>query len=365
MACKLIWKSLAIAGGLVIAAATPVNAEDKGCSDAGKLKFACVSGNAEDVADLPGSDWIAISGTLRAVNVKTMEEVNLFPAAARLDMKTYPNCPGPLTGQEAADKKIHAHGINVRPGANGVHTLYDVHHGGRETIEVFEIDVKGKAPVSTWVGCVPSAPDAGFNGLAVLPNGGLAVTSFTRRSMGGFIGEKGKQTRARLTAGEDVSEIWEWQPGEKEWHLIPGSQGPGLNGLEASKDGKYLYASGWATGDIIRYTRGQNPPERKVIAHVDFHPDNMRWQPDGTLITAGQFGTVDDVLEECLGNKRCTKTASSVAIVDPNAGTVRVMLDKLPSNENIDLATAGQIKNGEIWVGSIGRGARIARIPLP
>src|SRR5262249_13892923 len=154
------------------------------------------------------------------------------------------------------------------------------------------------------------------NGLAVLPGGGLAVTSFTRRSMGGFRGEQGKKTRDRLAAGEDVSEIWEWQPGETEWHIIPGSQGPGLNGVEASKDGKYLYASGSGTGEIIRYTRGQNPPERKVIAKVDFHPDNVRWQSDGTLITGGQYGSVDDVLDECLANKRCTKTASSVAIID-------------------------------------------------
>jgi hypothetical protein len=333
------------------------------CNDIGKAKFACVSGNAEDVMLLPGTDWLVISGSLRAVNVKTYAEANLFPTEIKWDKTLYGACPGPLTGKEVEEKKIHAHGINFRAGRNGSFIVYDVHHGERESIEVFEVNVSGKAPTSAWVGCVPAPPDAGFNGMAVLPDNGLAVTSFTRRSAGGFRGEKGKATRARLTAGEDVSEIWEWHPG-KEWFIIPGSQGPGLNGLEASKDGKYLYASGWANGQIIRYTRGDAPPERKVIATVNFHPDNMRWQTDGSLVTAGQNGSVDEVLDECLANARCTKTASSAAIIDPNTGKVREVFSNYASNDQFDLATGGVIANGELWVGSIGRGKRLGRFSL-
>ncbi len=344
-------------------AAAPTSAADS-CNPIGKAQFTCVSGNAEDLVSIPGSDWIVISGVLRAVNVKTGAEVSLFTADNRLDAKLYASCPGPLTGAEITDKKIHAHGINVREGKGGLHTLYVVHHGSRESVEVFELDVRGSAPRTTWTGCIPAPPDAGFNGLAVLPDNGVAVTSFTRRSMGGFRGEKGKITRERLTKGENVSEIWEWLPG-KEWAIIPGSEGPGLNGVEASKDGKYLYASAWATGEIIRYTRGQSPPQKKVIGKVNFHADNIRWQPDGSLVTAGQTGSVDEVLEECLANQRCTKTASSVAIVDPNSGKVREVVSGYPSNGEFDLSTAALLIGKEVWVGSIGRGARIARFPLP
>jgi hypothetical protein len=334
------------------------------CNSIGKANFACVSGNAEDLVAIPNSDWLVISGTLRAVNVKDHSEINLFTTQNRHNKATYSACPGPLMGKEVDEKKIAAHGLNLREGKGGIHTLYVVHHGSRETIEVLEVDMTSKAPTTTWIGCVPAAPDAGFNGLAVLPNDGLAVTSFTRRSAGGFRGEKGRNTRERLARGEDVSEIWEWKPGDKEWTIIPGTQGPGLNGVEASKDGKYLYASAWATGEIIRYTRGQNPPERKTIAKVNFHADNIRWQPDGTLVTAGQVGSVDDVLEECLGNARCTKTSSSAAIIDPNSGKVREVVTSFPSTENFDLATSGVIANNELWVGSIGRGKRIGRFAL-
>jgi hypothetical protein len=356
--------SLMIASGIALAAGLGQTATAAdGCNAIGKAQFACVSGNAEDLVAIPGTDWIVISGVLRAVNVKTHAEVSLFTTENKLDKKLYGACPGPLTGQEMEEKKIRAHGLNLREGKGGVHTLYVVHHGSRESIELFEINVNGKAPTSAWIGCVIAPPDAGFNGLGILPDDGMVVTSFTRRSMGGFRGEKGKTTRERLTKGENVSEIWEWMPG-KEWVIIPGSEGPGLNGVEASKDGKYLYGSAWATGEIIRYTRGQTPPEKKVIAKVNFHADNIRWQPDGTLVTAGQVGSVDEVLEECLSNQRCTKTSSSVAIVDPASGKVREVVTGYPSNGDFDLATAGLIANNEMWVGSIGRGARLGRFPL-
>ncbi|MGE3476330.1 MAG: hypothetical protein AB7H70_11050 [Rhodospirillaceae bacterium] len=357
-------RAILMTAGLVLGAfnANAATGAD-GCAPIGKAHFTCVSGNAEDLVAIPGSDWIVISGVLRAVNTKDNSEVSLFTAENRLDGKLYGSCPGPLTGAEIADKKIHAHGINVREGKGGLHTLYVVHHGSRESVEVFELDARGKAPKTAWVGCVPAPADAGFNGLAVLPDNGVAVTSFTRRSMGGFRGEKGKMTRERLAKGENVSEIWEWMPG-KEWTIIPGSEGPGLNGVEASKDGKYLYASAWATGEIIRYTRGQTPSEKKILGKVNFHADNIRWQPDGSLVTAGQTGSVDEVLEECLANQRCTKTASSVAIIDPASGKVREVVTGYPSNGEFDLSTAALIAGKEMWVGSIGRGARIARFPL-
>jgi hypothetical protein len=48
---------------------------------------------------------------------------------------------------------LSAHGLNVRAGTGGVHTLYVVRHGSRESIEVFEIDGEAKPPVVTWIGC--------------------------------------------------------------------------------------------------------------------------------------------------------------------------------------------------------------------
>ena len=76
----------------------------------------------------------------------------------------------------------------ARPGTGETHTLYVVGHGGQEAVEVFRLDASGAAPTFTWVGCVVAPDMVGLNSVAVLPDGGFAVTNF------------------KFTEGE----LWEW-----------------------------------------------------------------------------------------------------------------------------------------------------------
>ena len=46
----------------------------------------------------------------------------------------FQSCAGPLT------RGFRPHGLNLRPGLGGRHTLYVVRHGAREAIEVFALD---------------------------------------------------------------------------------------------------------------------------------------------------------------------------------------------------------------------------------
>lgn len=49
-------------------------------------------------------------------------------------------------------EELWGHGISVRPGDDGLHTLFVVRHGARESVEVF--DATGEVPSVTWIGCV-------------------------------------------------------------------------------------------------------------------------------------------------------------------------------------------------------------------
>src|SRR5258706_4556276 len=110
-----------------------------------------------------------------------MVEVSLFSTPAKFARARYASCPGPITGPEIADRKFRAHGINLRAGPNGVHTLYVVHHGQRESVEIFELDTRGKTPTITWIGCAPSPNGVSGNSVAVLPNDGFSLTNFLNR----------------------------------------------------------------------------------------------------------------------------------------------------------------------------------------
>jgi hypothetical protein len=336
-------------------------AASQDCNSIGAAQFVCLSANAEDILSLPNSDWVIASGEVRAINIRDHSEVTLYSDQAKFDRKLYGACPGPLTGREAEEKKFRAHGINLRRG-NGVHTLYVVHHQGRESVEVFEIDARPKIPTIAWVGCVLSPEGISGNGVAVLPENGFAVTNFTRRSLGGWRGPEGASLRAMLNKGDVTGEVWAWSPAGG-WAKVPGTELAGPNGIEASPDGKWLYIAVWGTQKLLRVSRGQTPIKSDVVS-LDFHPDNLRWQSDGSLVAGGQHGSVDDVLNDCLGNRNCAQTSTSVARIDPTTLKVEELVHQYPANDQFAAGTSGVIVGKEVWVGSTARGNRIARFAL-
>ena len=73
----------------------------------------------------------------------------------------YNSCPGPI--DPAEKERFRAHGLYLRSAGNQRSTLYAVHHGGRESIEVFELDARAKPPTLTWVGCAIPPDPIGLN----------------------------------------------------------------------------------------------------------------------------------------------------------------------------------------------------------
>src|SRR5207247_3804980 len=122
----------------------------------------------------------------------------------------------------------------------------------------------------------------GFDSVDGLPDGGFITTNFSPRN-----GDA--EARARMMAGENNGEVWEWHT-TTGWKIVPGSESAGPNGLEISKDAKWLYIGGWGSQSFIRLSLGQTPIKKDSVP-VGFRVDNLRWAPDGTLLAAGQGGT--------------------------------------------------------------------------
>src|SRR5438477_4833261 len=282
--------SVALLVGVALAASLARIAVPRaaGCDAVGNVRFSCDQAGPEDLFPVPGGEWVLSSGmaasgaAIRAINVRDRTTAVLFPSAGakvRPDTKIYKSCPGPIDTSEK--DKFRAHGLYLRAGSRGVHTLYVVHHGNRESIEVFELDARAKPPALTWVGCAVAPDPIGLNSVVGLPDGGFITTNFTARGADAA-------GRGRMMAGENNGELWEWHP-DSPWKKVPGSEAAGPNGLEISKDGKTLYIGGWGSQSVIRLSRGQTPPTRDSV-NVGFRVDNIRWAPDGTLLAAGQGG---------------------------------------------------------------------------
>jgi hypothetical protein len=323
----------------------------KACDPAGNVQFICGVISPEDLVVVPGSDWViasgdAAGGAITLINIRDKSKTPLYPAATaktRLDAKTYDTCPGPIDPEEK--DRFRAHGLAVRAGRNSQHTLYVVHHGTRESIEVFEFDGRAKPPTLTWVGCAVAPEPIGLNSVVPLPEGGFASTNFQPRNA-----QRGRGPN--MQAGERNGELWEWHTGTG-WKIVPGSEASGANGIEISKDGKWFYMGGWGNQTFIRMSRGQTPAKRDDIP-VGFRLDNLRWAPDGSLLASGQQPAADGNLG---------MATSRVIKIDPTTLKITNLIS-YPFNDAFGFSTVAIQIGKEFWVGSV-RGDRIARFPAP
>jgi len=332
----------AIVFALLLAPAGPKAA---GCDPLGNVRFVCDQVAPEDIVVVPGSEWViasgmAANGAIRLISLKDRTTTVLFPTAMpreRFDRKTYNSCPGPI---DAAEKeRFRAHGLYLRSAGNQRSTLFVVHHGDRESIEVFEFDARARPPTLTWTGCAVAPDPIGLNSVVGLSDGGFITSNFSPRG--------GDATaRARMMAGENNGELWEWHS-DSGWKKVPGSEAAGPNGIEMSSDGKWLYVGGWGSQSFIRLSRGQTPAARETV-NVGFRVDNIRWAPDGTLLAAGQGGVAP------------TQT-SNVARVNPKTLKFEELL-RYPNNDSFGFGTVAVQIGAELWVGSV-RGDRIAIFP--
>ena len=309
------------------------------CDPDGEVQFLCGPVSPEDLAPVPQSPWVIVSsmvdeGYLYVADSRDHTSTVLFPtetSQSRHDTEIYSTCPGPVSRQ------FRPHGLYLRPGDAGHHTLYVVGHGAREAIEVFDLEVDGAALSLTWVGCAVAPEPLALNSVVALPEGGFATTS------------------------PRTGDIWEWHTSAG-WSRVVGSEDIGPNGLEISRDGRWFFVGGYGSQSLIRLSRGRTPVEQEAV-EVGFHIDNVRWGPGETLFAAGHLGPTREAIGECIRQRQCDGVTSRVARVDLQQFTAEEVV-RYPSNDLLILGTVAIQIGNEIWVGGVAGGERIARFPV-
>ena len=356
---RMIVAAVLLIAGVAAAGASGSAAAAEPCNPAGRLGFVCGPLNSEDLVQVPGTGWIVASGmdsgaagprgSLHLVNARDKSWKVLFPGGnpqLQPDKSTYAECPGaPDLG------KFSAHGLNLRPGSGGIDTLYVVNHGGRESIEIFALNAQGAQPTVTWVGCAVMPPHTWPNSVAPLPDGGMVVTD--------MFDPGDPRASVKLAAGENTGAVYQWHP-HKGFTLVPGSRMSGDNGIEVSRDGKWIYVAAWGNKAVVRLSRGGGARARRLP--VGFLADNLRWAPDGQLMVAGQNVPAKLVFRCFQSNQtRCTQ-AWRIVKWDTAKMKIKPVLSEKGNPEFGD-ATVGLQIGDETFVGTF-RGDRIAYFSL-
>lgn len=258
----------------------PARAEaPQACPADSELDYVCGPEKPEDVLALPGTDWLIASGFAPGAGLKVVDGgtrgYRRWYDGARdqlaWDRKRFAACPGPLD-----PALFNARGLSLRQLGPQRWQLLAVNHGGRESIEAFEIDTSGATPHLSWKGCQPMPPGEVGNAVASFADGTILVTVLTRpgTTIGDFM-------LGRITGG-----VWQWRAGESGFALLPGTELPGNNGLEIDPDERHFYVVAFGWHAIAVYDRRDTARPLEVIPAPDFMPDNIHWS-GGRLLLAG------------------------------------------------------------------------------
>lgn len=334
-----------------------VPAADTACEPSGEYGFVCGPLSAEDLVHVPGTDWIIASGMIADGAIYLVDTVNktwseLYPGEApreAQDMETYGACPGaPVPGT------LISHGLNIRAHADSGATLYVVGHGGRESIEVFDVDTSGAAPVLTWRGCVLTPGGMAANSVASMADGTLLATIPLY---------PGVPISAAM-AGYNTGAVYRWSPGDAGFLRVEGSELPYANGIEVSADGTEFYVASSGAQRVLAYSNTNPARLLRGSRQLAFVPDNLRLDIDGRLLTAGMdlsdpvCGDLSRSSEFSLEQFAACPRAFTVCSIDPQSMEGRALATS-PAIEHFSNVTIGITVDDEVWIGTF-LGDRIA-----
>lgn len=317
------------------------------CRDEQGLTYLCGFVLPEDVVNVGSTGLVLASGHrapghMYLIDPATGMQSELIHSSAfrqQHDTGTFPGCPGPLN-LEAFD----VHGISLTETSPQRFSLYTTSHGEREAIEIYDLDLRGAAPLLTWTGCVLLQQDGYFNAVIRLADGGFVATRMRDANV----------SSDDIEPGAITGRLFEWHPGGSLQPLAD-TELSLPNGIEVSEDERYLYVAASGTHELVRFDRRATPIGKRTVS-LPMRADNVHWDGNGKLLIAGR-NPVDPLTCDGTG---CA-AGWSVVEVDPESLAV-TRLGGADGTASMQRASAAIRVGNEIWVGS--NQDRIARFPL-
>ena len=347
-----------LALGVGITACTAEKPEGQGPVEPDEV--ICGVDNVEDMVSLPGTSWIIGSGIgghfFQSGGLHLINEADSSASKAKLDLSPalkpqapFDQCPGP-----AQAELFSAHGLSLAANAAGGHTLYAVNHGGRESIEVFDVQSAGGEPQLKWIGCILTPDTAASNSVAARSDGSLVMSASgaSDTPMPSFA-EMAKQIKAGKKMGPMSSKgaVFTWSRSDG-WKRVAGSELEGNNGIELSKDGKWVWNNSWP-GSSVTHMPLDPALGKKREVKLPFTPDNIRWSHDGKLVATGHLASAEKVAACVMGGdaKACAIDYKA-AEIDPDTYEV-TELYHARGTEKLGTATITLKTAKNLWVGSV------------
>lgn len=317
-----------------------------GCEAVGDLKPICEFQAPEDIELIPGTKTLIVSqfggiaesgisraGSLAAYNTETAVKSELFPLNVVAGVGNWGEKKCKFPGSE-----FSPHGIHLSKRDSGRMQLLVVNHGGRESVEFFEVLMEAGAPSLSWRGCVELPKPAYLNDVVALPELGFVVSHMFNKDSAG--------SRKAAMSGKGSGFVYQWYP-RLGVQAVPNTYGAMPNGLQISKDGQYIFINMYTGGGIRKVELATGKVAGRAFMR---RPDNSSWLPDGRLLVASHVGNTLKATE-CFGllSGACGLAFKLIA-VDPNTMQQEVVFEH--EGAPMGAATVATVVDGVLYMGS-------------
>ncbi|HEY7334000.1 MAG TPA: SMP-30/gluconolactonase/LRE family protein [Bryobacteraceae bacterium] len=323
------------------------------CGSHGSIDILCGTRSPEDLELTPDGKYLIVP---QFVNGRGATSKDAGLALFDIAKKSYsrmtasselrkdwgdPSCPG------APGDVLIPHGISLSKRAGGAVQLYVVNHGGRQSIEMFELKPAAGSWDLIWHGCVVTMQE--FNDVAALPDGGFIATHPTA------LRKQGDTTD--LFTGQPSGYVSRWEPGKGESEL-PGTRRGYPNGVLVSADGRTMYFNAWTAKEVHKYDLKSG--KETGVVKLDFMPDNITWTGNRHMLAAGVKGARGDCPA---GSGTPCAVSFGVADIDPANMQARTVFDSEGKGALISgVSVALEVKNS-IYIGAF-QGDRLVKVDL-
>ncbi|MFW6094145.1 MAG: hypothetical protein ACODAC_09245, partial [Pseudomonadota bacterium] len=266
-----------------------------GCEPADDMVPDCRFHNPEDLVVSPTGRFIIVSqfggmeaehaGSLAAYAPGPGEVETLFPGAdadtGGGDAWGDPACPAPPTDV------FSPHGVDIERLDDGRHALYAVNHGGRESVEMFEVLDDEAGIRLAWRGCALAPEDGYFNDVVILENGDFWVSHMFPRDASVL------WTALRMSlTGHTPGYVYHWSRADG-FRRLPGTSAKFANGVEKSADERFLFLNSYFGDAVVKIDVASGTPVGRAAVSS---PDNLSWSPTGELLAASHDASLTDSL---------------------------------------------------------------------
>jgi hypothetical protein len=258
-----------------------IKLEPLNCDPASGMTPYCDFSNPEDMVIIAGAEKLLVSemgvfmqDTPGSLSLLDLASGQKQPIKINWERQGEPwgdnHCPQPQS------TLFSPHGIDLMTRTDGKQQLLVVNHGGRESVEFFELSPLNNEWQLHWKGCALPPDEPFINDVAGLNDGGFLVTHMWDKNQAYWM------LMFKYLLGINTGWVWEWQP-QSGFKKLAGSSGTAPNGIVVSEDNSMVYVNLYGDNKTIKIDRVSG---RLVGEFAIQQPDNITIDEDDNLWVA-------------------------------------------------------------------------------